>query len=79
MGDWASDVPNAMEIEDNQVMGKRHPEPVWDSTIRNIADGITDNQSTRPWDEKAKTKHKVLNLREIWPGMSDCSALADSD
>ena len=68
MGDWASDAPYAMDIEDDQVMGKRHPEPIWDLDIRKMADGNTDDQAARPWAEKAKTKHKVLDLREIWLG-----------
>jgi hypothetical protein len=79
LGDWAADARSAMDIEDDQVMGKRHPEPIWDSTIRNMADGNTDNQSARPWAEKAKTKHKVLDLREIWLGTSDRLAFANSD
>jgi hypothetical protein len=79
LGDWAADTQSTMDIEDDQVMGKRHPEPMWDPTIRNMADGNTDNQSARPWAEKAKTKHKVLDLREIWSGTSKCVALADSD
>jgi hypothetical protein len=60
-------------------MGRRHPEPIWDSGIRNMADGNTDNQAARSWSEKAKTKLKVLDLREIWLGTSECVALADSD
>jgi hypothetical protein len=77
MGDWAADAPNTMDIEDDQVMGRRHPEPIWDSGIRNMADENTDNQVARSWAEKAKTKHKVLDLREIWSGTSECIALAD--
>lgn len=77
MGDWAADASNTMDIEDDQVMGKQHPEPIWDSSIRNMADGNTDGQSTRPWAEKAKTKHKVLGLREIWSGTYDSLGLAD--
>jgi hypothetical protein len=77
MGDWAGDAPSTMDIEDDQVMGKQHPEPIWDSTIRNMADGNTDNQAARSWAEKAKTKHKVLDLREIWSGTSDRIDLAD--
>jgi hypothetical protein len=79
MGDWAADAPNTMDIEDDQVMGKRHPEPIWDSDIRKMADGDTDEQAARSWAEKAKTKHKVLDLREIWLGTSDRRALAHCD
>jgi hypothetical protein len=60
-------------------MGKRHPEPIWDSTTRNMADANTDEQAARSWAEKAKTKHKVLDLREIWLGTSGRIALADCD
>jgi hypothetical protein len=79
MGDWAADASNTMDIEVDQVMGKRHPEPIWDSGIRSMADGTSDNQAARSWTEKAKTKHKVLDLREIWLGTSDLVALADCD
>ena len=79
MGDWAEDASNTMDIEYDQVMGKQHPEPIWDSSIRDIADGNTDAQSARPWAEKAKTKHKVLDLREIWSGKSELLGLADFD
>jgi hypothetical protein len=79
MGDWKADAPNTMDIEDDQVMDKRHPEPIWDSDIRKMADGNTDEQAARSWAEKAKTKHKVLDLREIWLGTSDRIVLADCD
>jgi len=79
MGDWKADAPNTMDIEDDQVMDKQHPEPIWHYTIRNMADGNTDNQATRSWAEKAKTKHKVLDLREIWLGTFDYSVFADFD
>ena len=79
MGDWAADAPNPMDIEDDQVMGKQHPKPIWNSSIRNMADGNTDAQSTRTWAEKAKTKHKVLDLREIWSGTYECHDPADFD
>jgi len=71
MGDWSTDGIDVMDIEGDQVMRKQHPEPIWDATIRSIAQGEGNDQSTKPWAEKAKTKHKVLELRHVWTGTSD--------
>lgn len=76
MGDWKTQSRGNVDIDGDQVMGRQHPEPIWNSAIRNMADGNSEIP-LRPWSEKAKTKRKVLDLRDIWIGMSDCTAQAD--
>jgi hypothetical protein len=78
MRDWSTDPSGNMDIEDDQVMGNQHPEPIWSPAIRDMAEGHGRDQSEKPWAEKAKTKHKILDLRDIWLGTSDSAAATDS-
>jgi hypothetical protein len=78
MGDWSTQAPESMDIDGERVMGKQHPEPIWNSAIRDMANGRSTDQTDKPWAEKAKTKHKVLDLRDIWLGELENVAHTDS-
>lgn len=57
-----------MDVDDAPVMRRQHPEPLWD--YYNDSSCEKDESHTQIWLEKAKTKHKVLDLRDIWLGQS---------
>jgi hypothetical protein len=70
MGDWTTSATDGMDVEGDHVMGKQHPEPVWSQAIRMMAEGDRNSPGEKPWSEKAKTKHKVFDLRDMWLGTS---------
>jgi hypothetical protein len=61
-----ADQSDEMDLDNVQVMRRQHPEPLWHH-YRDIA-SVAPESATKESTEKAKTKHKVLSLREIWLG-----------
>jgi hypothetical protein len=57
-----------MDVDSVQVMRNQHPEPLWDHFHGSV--GKKEEAPSKEWLEKAKTKHKVLALRDIWLGES---------
>jgi hypothetical protein len=57
-----------MDVVNVQVMRNQHPEPLWDHYHGSV--GTKEEPQPKEWLEKAKTKHKVLALRDIWSGES---------
>lgn len=69
MGSWSSPDSEGMDIEGDQVMAKQHPEPMWSQAIRSLNEDAHDSLGEKAWSEKARTKCKVFDLRDIWLGV----------